>query len=130
MTLTPEQNPAEHQIVTANIRFLTESEGGRRTSIDLTCDALYRPHLVVQDRTKRQAVMNGNVCVEPYVAMTFIDGPADYTNGDAGIFHFYCPHWTHPEHPDMIIGTEFTIREGGKVVAGGTVIEKTDRTQT
>lgn len=123
MALTLEQIEAEYQIVTADIRFLTQDEGGRRTSIDLSCDALYRPHFVVQDRTIRNAKMDGNRSGEPYIAMTFIDGPENYTNGDSGVFRFYCPYWNHPEHPDINIGTEFTIREGGKIVAGGIVIE-------
>ena len=126
MVLTLEQIEAEYQIVTANIRFLTENEGGRHTSIALSCNVPYRPHFVVQNRTIRKAIIEGNRGTEPYIAMTFIDGPENYTNGDSGIFRFYCPYWTHPEHPDIITGTEFTIREGGKIVAGGTVIEKTE----
>jgi len=35
-----------------------------------------------------------------------------------------CPYWAHRAHPDINTGTEFTVREGGKIVAGGTVIEK------
>ena len=124
MALTPGQIAAEYEIVTADIRFLTEAEGGRCTSIDLTSGAIYRPHFVVQDRTVRQVKMNANECFEPYVAMTFIDGPTNYINGNSGVFRFYCPYWTRSEHPDINRGLEFTIREGGRIVADGTVIDR------
>ncbi len=122
MALTYREIAELFQIITAEIRFLNADEGGRRISIDLTPGTLYRPHLVVQDRHTRQAQMNGNVCSEPYVSMTFIDGPENYRNGESGIFRFFCPYWTHPDHPQMNSGTEFTIREGHRIVAGGTVV--------
>ncbi|WDI43194.1 hypothetical protein [Bremerella sp. P1] len=126
MVLMLEQIEVEFPVVTAEIRFLTEREGGRRTSIDPSSGKIYRPHFVVQNRTTRKAKMDGNGCTEQYFAMTFIDGPKNYTNGESGLFRFYCPYWTHPEHPDMVAGTQFTVREGGTIVAGGTVIERTE----
>ncbi|MEM9413379.1 MAG: hypothetical protein AAGA30_19880, partial [Planctomycetota bacterium] len=120
---------AEYQIVTAEIRFLTENEGGRRTSIDLSGDSLYRPHFVVQNRMNRKVKMDGNKCTELYNAMTFISGPENYVNGNSDTFCFYCPNWDQTDHPDLNTGTEFTIREGGKIVAGGTVIEKIEPNQ-
>ena len=126
MALTLEQIEAGYQVVTADIRFLTESEGGRRTAIDLACDSPYRPHFVVQNRMICNASTDGMGCIEPCFSMTFIDGPENYINGESGHFRFYCPYWTHPEHPDINTGTEFTVREGGRIVAGGTVIEKTE----
>ena len=126
MKSTVEEIARRYQVVTAEIRFLTEEEGGRRTSIDMDIAALYRPHFVVQDQTTRKAIMDGNAAVEPYIAMTFIDGPKEYRNGESGVFRFYCPYWMHPQHPALDAGTEFTIREGAKIVAGGTVIETTE----
>lgn len=125
MAFTRDQIEAEFPIVTAEIRFLTEREGGRRTAIDFASGVIYRPHLVVQDRTIREVKKDGNRSTEYYVAMTFVKGPKDYRNGEAGSFRFYCPYGARPEHPDLNPGTEFTVREGGKIVAGGIVIEKT-----
>ena len=129
MALTLDQIAAQYQVVTADIRFLAEDEGGRRTTIDLTIEAEYRPHFVIEDRTKSSARTTGSGSIEPYVAMAFLDGPTNYSNGEVGIFLFYCPNWTLPKHPDIDVGTQFTIREGGKVVAEGTVTKKTDPSQ-
>ena len=121
MSLSIEQIFKQFLVVTAEIRFLTAAEGGRGTSIDFLDGQLYCPHFVLQDRSIRTPVMNGNEVTEQYVPMTFIDGPVEYTNGDSGLFRFYCPSWKHPDHPRTLIGSEFTVREGSKVVAGGIV---------
>jgi hypothetical protein len=122
---TLEDIAAQFQAVTADVRFLTASEGGRRKAVDLfdlsPTDGVYRPHIVVPDESSREQT-TGTGPSEGRVAATFFAGPPDYKNGDWGQFRFFCPYWKNPMHPKLIPGTEFSILEGAQVVAHGRIV--------
>lgn len=105
-------------VVTAEIVFLTEAEGGRR----LPADVGYRPHLVIQDRSVRSRTVDergwGN---EEYLGIIFTAWPGGYVNGASGEFQMEL--WYHPrvDYTKVIPGATFTIREGGRIVGHGVI---------
>ena len=119
--------PSPALIVTATIRFLTPDEGGRRWSLQFPSTALYRPGIVVQDKETRQALMKGNEVLEVYTGVTFLDGPSDYALGNIGTFQFVVHYWPKYPFSELVPGAEFTIREGARVVAGGTILTREER---
>ncbi len=114
-------------LITAEITFLRTDEGGRVQAPTFNTDARYMPHVVVQSRDVRAAVVSADrVINEPYQGVRFVEGPSDFRLGQTARFVLelmYCP-----EHPyaDVQPGATFTVREGAKVVAHGVVLSRTD----
>lgn len=108
-------------IVTAEIVFLTEAEGGRR----LAANVGYRPHIVVQDRSIRSSTVDERGWSnEEYLGVMFTAWPDGYANGASGEFQMEL--WYHPrvDYTKVIPGATFTIREGGRVVGHGLILSR------
>ena len=106
----------------AEVRFLTADEGGRRTPPNFTGPHQYMPHIVVQPREARTAVVDEHgVGTELYEGIEFIERPADYRVGTPGIFVFDLMYYPQHRYPSVQPGATFTVREGAKIVAHGVV---------
>jgi hypothetical protein len=113
--------------VAAEVVFLPPEEGGRQQPPVLGIPATYRPHLVVQDRSARQAIVReGNVIDEPYLAVTFADGPPALQFGEAARFTLRLDYHPQVDYAALCVGATFTVREGGRVVSHGVVLERLD----
>ena len=84
------------------------------------------PHIVVQDRSVRQAATVGNVLTEAYKGVAFTDPPADLTAGAPGISGLVLMYYPEVDYADVQPGATFTVREGGKVVGHGVVLARED----
>jgi len=119
----------------AEIVFLTPSEGGRRHPLRFDREILrrhpYMPHMVIQDRGVRHALVDANCNgLEDYLGVSFRSGPDDYSAGQSA--HFELELMYHPRLNYDVVqpGATFTIREGGKIVGHGEVIERIDASET
>jgi hypothetical protein len=85
------------------------------------------PHIVVQPREVRKAAVNEKgVGTELYEGIEFVERPADYRVGAAGVFVFNLMYFPQHPYPAVQPGTTFTVREGLKIVAHGVVIARAD----
>ena len=83
----------------------------------------YRPHLVVQDTTVRQAVSPADNEIEPYLGVVFIEGPAPVV-GDPILATLALMYYPGVDYSALQVGATFTIREGPQIVGFGTVWER------
>lgn len=107
-----------------SVVFLSATEGGR--SVPLPSGALsgdtYRPHVVVGDPTQRQAIIvDGNRLAEEYIGVAFHEGPEDIEVGVPMTVVLTPIFYPYPFYEKLKPGTTFTVREGPKIVAYGTV---------
>jgi hypothetical protein len=124
-------SPYRLPLIECTVTFLPASEGGRAHPFPhgaLSGDT-YRPHLVVGDPSQRQAIIvNGNVLAEEYIGVAFHEGPPDVPVGipvDVSLSAMFYPH---PIYDRLVPGATFTVREGPKIVAYGTVKQWVNRT--
>lgn len=113
--------------VSAEVTFLSPEEGGRR-SVPGLASAWYRPHLVVQSPDVRMpVVVEGNRLVEDYLGVRFVDGPAEEvppnSTATCTLELTYHPRVCYDA---LAPGATFTIREGGRIVGFGRVLERSD----
>jgi hypothetical protein len=79
--------------------------------------------LVVQDREVRQArVRDGNVVDEPYLGVTFLEGPSEIHFGEPAKVLLRLDY-PNVDYSSLSVGAAFTVREGAKVVGHGIVLE-------
>jgi translation elongation factor EF-Tu-like GTPase len=108
--------------VTAEVVFLTHEEGGRRTPPNFTRPHQYMPHVVVQPREVRRALVNEQgVGTELYEGIAFVTRPEGYRVGSSGVFVFDLMYYPQDLYPAVQPGATFTVREGLKIVAHGIV---------
>jgi hypothetical protein len=106
--------------------FLPPQEGGRQSVPVFGTQAEYRPHLVVQERTVRQARMTGNTVDERYLGVGFVDGPRQFGFGEAIRCVLRLMYFPDVDYAELTSGTTFTVREGARIVAHGVVLERRD----
>src|SRR6185312_16803762 len=104
--------------------FLSPEHGGRQAPPVLGTSAEYRPHLVVQDRSVRDAHMRGNVVDEEYLGVSFVEGPEKLDFGVPVSCLVRLNYFPEVGYADLREGASFTVREGVRVVAHGTVLER------
>ncbi len=117
-----ESNTDANPIASASVTFIAAVDGGRETMPYLNTEPYYRPHIVVQDPTIRHAAYDdagmGN---EQYMGVEFVDGPEDADfNVPLGCTLRFMYH-PRVDYSTAIAGATFTVREGGRVVAYGTL---------
>lgn len=102
-------------VIMAEITFLRTDEGGRRTMPTLDIPARYMPHIVIQDRDVRQAIIGRDgVLREDYQGVAFLNGPPNFSLGDTGKFQLLLMNYPKALYADVQPGATFTIREGGE----------------
>ncbi len=104
----------------AEITFLRKHEGGRESLPIMGIKAKYRPHLVIQERTVRDAIVDyNNVICEPYLGVQFeheileSESPADEWTRTYELSLMY---HSRVDYSSAVPGATFTVREGGKIV--------------
>jgi hypothetical protein len=114
-------------IITAEITFLRTEEGGRSTPPIFSDSTRYMPHIVIQDRFVRKAVIGADrVIREAYQGVAFIDGPNDLQLGKSGQFRLVLMYYPNNQYASVQSGATFTVREGAKIVAHGVVVDRAD----
>ena len=114
----------ELPLVEAEVTFIPESEGGRRTPPLLVfVGGSYRPHIVVGDPNQRRAVLVGNEIQEAYLGILFESGPTRVEFDESVFAKFYLLYYPHVAYEVVIPGATFTIREGARIVGFGRVIK-------
>jgi hypothetical protein len=83
---------------------------------------VYRPHLVVGDPSQREAIVDREgQGTEAYLGVAFEDGPETVVAGEEITVTLALMFAPHPGYDALKPGATFTVREGRRVVAFGTV---------
>ncbi|MEA2571951.1 MAG: hypothetical protein QOI24_3952 [Acidobacteriota bacterium] len=107
--------------------FIGAEEGGRSQPIRELSSRQYRPHLVVEPRDRRQAIVVGSEFKEIYYGVIFSDGPAYAEPGTEYNVHMLLPFYPEEQYVPLVAGTSFTIREGFvKIVGHGKVLARSN----
>lgn len=116
---------AQPQII-AEIVMLSPSDGGRTHGIHIDNNVRYMPHLVVDDRSNRTAKTDVyGVSTENYLGVLF--EPAEsLTDPSTGSGRYPLRLMYHPsvDYNSLVVGATFTVREGGRIVGHGLVIQR------
>ena len=107
--------------ITAQVTFLPESDGGRRTLPTDFSGGQYRPHVVVGDPNQREALFVNNVAQETYLGVAFVGGPSNVVAGQLFLAELALLYWPNVSYDSLGPGTTFTLREGPHIVGFGTV---------
>lgn len=107
--------------IEAQVTFLPESEGGRKTLPVHLSGGEYRPHLVVGDPNQRRAIFAGNEIQETYLGVAFLSGPEKVEPGEAFRAELALIYRPHLGYGALVPGATFTIREGARIVGYGEV---------
>ncbi len=110
-------------VIRASVTFLTPEEGGRSQSA--YDSPLYRPHLVVGDPTQRAALTDDTgSATEKYLAVRFTGDGTELPAGEPQEVTLELVRSQEVDYSDLSPGSTFTIREGGRVVGFGHVLEQ------
>ena len=107
--------------ITAQITFLSSSEGGRETLPTDFSDGCYRPHVVVGDPKQRKAVLVNNVAQEKYLGVAFVGAPSNVVPGEPVVVELALMYWPNVSYHSLVPGATFTLREGPHIIGYGTV---------
>lgn len=114
----------EWPIIEVEATFLSHEAGGRRV-VPSVGSGRYMPHLVVQSPEVRTAITEGRTLVEDYLGVAFVAGLEPVVAGQPGRFivELIC----HPaiNYDALEVEATFTIREGGRIVGYGAVVQRT-----
>lgn len=115
--------PSRVPALTAEIVFLTPEEGGRSTPPML--DGSYMPHIVMQERRVRQAVLDSDgVSREDYQGVRFIRCSSSVELGQSGTYCLELMYFPSHSYASVQPGGTFTLREGRTVVGHGVVLSR------
>lgn len=105
----------------AEVTFLSESDGGRRTLPALTPE--YRPHIVVQSADVRIAIVDEDGSGrEQYLGINFLAAAGPLRMNESAQVTLGLIYHPRVDYSELRAGAAFTIREGGRIVGYGTVI--------
>jgi len=109
--------------IEAELVLLSQFEGGRKRSLDLTpAGTYYRPHIVVGDRSQRKVIVkDGNVIDEQYLGVQFRSMPQVVAPGESATVTMDLIYHPRVSYEQLKPGVEFTLREGGTIVGHGVV---------
>lgn len=113
--------------ITAEIVFLAPEDGGRVQLPEFGLSSRYMPHLVVQSRDIRRSVVDADgVGREDYLGVAFVAGPLQFQFGESAEFELQLMYHPSAAYEALQVGATFTVREGGRVVAYGEVLSRSD----
>lgn len=112
--------------------MLPESEGGRVSPLSKEAyGGNYRPHMVVGSRNQREAIVevtdeHPRTLTEKYRGVAFISGPSgeEIPVNTRLIVVLQLMYYPDVDFLDVVEGTTFTLREGGKIVGHGEVLRR------
>ena len=106
----------------AKVTFISAVNGGRKTIPNLNATPFYRPHIVVQDPTIRHATYDGaRMGNEHYMGIEFVAGPEDADFDIAMECTLRFTYSPRVDYSTATAGKTFTVREGARIVAHGTL---------
>lgn len=110
--------------VTLKARFFSSDEGGRSTLFpDMLSKGIYRPHLVVGDPDNKIAEKDSdNKLIEDYLGVEFISQSSSLV-ADKDIIAKVRLIYSGVDYSALTKNATFTIREGGKIVGNGIVLD-------
>ena len=117
-----EPSSSEQPIANARVTFIATTAGGRETIPTLNQMPYYRPHIVVQDSSIRQATYDdAGISNEHYMGVEFVAGPesADFEMPVRCKLRF--TYYPRVDYTTACKGATFTVREGGRIVGYGTL---------
>ena len=105
----------------ASVTFIAAVNGGRNAIPHLNTEPYYRPHIVVQDPAIRHATCDNGMGDEHYMGVEFVAGPdnADFDVPLRCTLRFM--YYPGVDYSTATVGSTFTVREGGRIVAHGTL---------
>ena len=109
--------------IIAEIVMLATTDGGRSCGIRIDDDARYMPELVVDDRSNRTAKTDANgISSEHYMGVLF-ELPLSVSDPSSGSGQYPLRLIYNPRvnYNSLVVGTTFTVREGGRIVGHGVV---------
>ncbi|MDP9126644.1 MAG: hypothetical protein M3N08_00080 [Pseudomonadota bacterium] len=122
------QNPAATRLpqVECTVTFLPPEEGGRLKPFTggVLNGNLYRPHLVVDDPLLRKAAVNGDKVPETYLGVAFFRGPHRVKAGEPITAVLDLIYYPQISYDALQPGSLFTLREGPRIVAYGTILSR------
>ena len=117
------------EFISAEVVMLSFEDGGRATPLlPGGYQGHYRPHIVLQSRETRQAKieMRGEQrqIVDEYLGVAFWSGPDPIPISQAFTVAMFLMYSPHPSYDRVVPGSEFTIREGARIVGHGVVLKR------
>jgi hypothetical protein len=112
--------------IIAEIVMLSTADGGRSRGIYIDNEARYMPHLVIDDRSNRNEKTDANgVSTEHYMGV-FFEPAEELTDSLTGSGRYPLRLMYHPrvDYNSLVVGTTFTVREGGGIVGHGVVVQR------
>lgn len=112
--------------ILCEMTFLTSEENGRQNSFSPGAlnGCKYRPHIVMGDPNQRIAIVeDGNKLIEEYLGVCFYQCPESVELGEKFTGLLKLPYYPELQYEKVVENASFTIREGGKIVGFGTVLE-------
>lgn len=115
-------------VVEAEVTLLPAEAGGRCWPLDLSHrDTFYRPHLVVGDPGQRHAILDSSgVSTEEYLGVQFVPAAIELAPGERSTVRMQLIFYPGCTYDRLTPGTTFTLREGGRVVGHGKVLQRDD----
>lgn len=116
---------ADMAFIEVELTLLTEEDGGRKHPLYLEGDkAFYRPHIVVGDASQRKPILKPGTrqIDEEYLGVQFRPCQQTLYPGDKANLILDLMYYPNVNYDKAKIGAEFTLREGGKVIGFGKVI--------
>jgi len=87
----------------------------------------FRARVNVQGRDVRKASVDADgQNRESYQGVAFVEGPVGFRLGDTARFVLELMYYPEHRYEDVRPGATFTVREGGKIVAHGIVVNRND----
>jgi len=119
----------KREFISAEIVILSSDEGGRATPLlPVAYRGQYRPHIVLQSRETRQAkieLRDGmRHVVDEYLGVAFWSGPNPIPISQPFTATLFLMYPEHPAYGPVVPGTEFTLREGAKIIGHGRVLKR------
>jgi hypothetical protein len=93
------------------IVFLAPTDGGRHRPPVFLEPGVYRPHLVVQDRSVRHARKQGNVIEDDCLGVSFVEAPETVDVGEAETYVLRLDYFPEVNYHGLQEGATFTVRE-------------------
>jgi hypothetical protein len=117
---------AERAFIDTELVLLPPEDGGRLSPI--SSDAYggkYRPHIVLQPRSVREAVVEikdgMRCCDEHYIGVAFWEGASPIPIGESFSATLLLMYYPNAIYDECIAGAPFTLREGHKIIGHGEI---------
>ncbi len=119
----------EFPTIRARVKFRDTESGGRKLPpVDST---QYRPHVVIGDPNQDKPLLadDGRTLTEEYLGVAFTGNGRKMEFGENWVVELRLFHNEYP-NTKLTSGVTFTVREGGRIVGSGVVLESPFTTES